>query len=189
MYRKEYSKGRYIKEKEDPEYKTHKTLSHKELARQAIRTYFKKTPIHLERRPTPNGYIKKTCEQTTGEKQTIKPVLYIWRPTRCHHMKHTDYATGYSSQQFDAKTDKMDKAVVVMPESTYNNRVTRDSVYAHELAETLAGSHSLAIKAERKVEKHYGTTRERMIRLAVKNFREAYACKQPIKKEKRVRYY
>lgn len=168
----------------------YKDKSHRELVRHALRGELPGTPVSFRPRPNPTGVVK-TCERVAGGRAQVKPKTYVYRPTRCVHRSKAGSYTGMTATQWDADTEKMDRAVIIMAETVYKNKPARDAMFAHEYTELIKDSqgtsekegHAYAVKSENIIARKHGTTRTELLRQERADYFEAYGCKTKPKKK------
>lgn len=170
-------------------YRTRKRLGDKQLARRTLRMEIPNTPVEIERRPNPTGVVK-TSERISGGRLSVTPKTYIYRPIRRMKKLPRGSYSGHTTIDIDEDTNKVERVIIVMPETVYQDKKTRDAIYAHEYAEAIKTSqgsstkisHSYGIKAENAIAKKYGSSREKTANKARADFKEAYVSNEVKKK-------
>jgi len=171
-------KSNRFKEPQTPDFKTTQVLSQRELALQALRKRDDSTDYELQERPVPNHEIDMVCQRVIGRPITVKPNLYVYRPTSRVTRKEQGILAGGCHISIDNDTKKVKQAVITMADTVYKDETARRIIYAHELTEFYTHSHKTATKVEDELLKEYGMTRKEMNRKIEKNYEKKHEKKE-----------
>lgn len=171
----------------------YKDMTHREMARHALRGELPNVPVKVERKGSIPISVVRTCERIAGGRPPVRPQTFVYRPTRCVNVSIVGSFTGMTETQWDADTNKMDKAVIVMADTVYKNKPAREAMYAHEYTELIKDQqgasekegHKYAVKAENVIARKYDTNRKELAREERADFKEEYGCKTLQKKKTR----
>ena len=115
------------------------------LALQTSRDITGSKNVKVKKRNVPKPLVK-YIEKNMRMKFKKRPKLYTYEPKKGHKFKKKTMCgewDGASITRFDIDSAKVKDTIIILPKSHYKDKRLKENVLTHEIAETLAGQHSL----------------------------------------------